>query len=178
MRPGPSAQLRTFDRILDLAGYFRPDGPHAVSVGLEVKSTSEAMCCYPRKCMPSSLYLSNRRPWVVDDSVFHPIKRAQVGSVASDPTLHGSAGQLCRPGPPQVPKGGTTTVEPRNTAVNRCPTQAPPKIMSRPVSSVDCLSPALRQGQACRPGLSTRNFGFVLGCCLETTHINFMCHLE
>lgn len=38
-----------------------------------------------------------------------------------------------------------------------------------------CLSPApgQGQGQACRPGLSTRNFGFVLGCCLETTHINF-----
>lgn len=41
-----------------------------------------------------------------------------------------------------------------------------------------CLSPAPRQGQACRPGLSTRNSGFVLGCCVEITHINFMYHQE
>lgn len=96
--------------------------------------------------------------------------------VASDPTSHDSVEQVRSLGPP-CSRGETTTVESRNTAVNHCPTQAVQKYVAARVDC-GCLSPAPRQGQACRLGLSTRNFGFVLGCCLETTHISYMCVMK
>lgn len=62
----------------------------------------------------------------VDESAFHPIKEtaSEAWFRTRDCTVPpgGHAALVL----PYVKDLGTTSVEPRNTAVNRCPTQAPP----------------------------------------------------
>lgn len=136
------------------------------SVGLSIKSISEAMCCYTRKCTPSPLCLPNRRTKVVNESVFHPIKRT--------PTANGLGPDLARfrwavmqPSPSPSSRGETTSVEPRNTAVNHCPTQAPPKIMSWPVCSVDAFRQVHGRGKPASGGGQLETLGSCQGAALR-----------
>lgn len=142
-----------------------------------VSSTSEVMGCYTRKRRPSSLYLPNRRMLVIDESVFHPIRRTPAGSMASDPTLHGSAGQLRSFGSPKLE--GRDYV--RRTTQYGCQPLSHASSSKNNVAArvlCGCLVPAPWQGQACRLGLSTRNFGVVPGCCPGTNYMNSMYLLE
>lgn len=104
---------------------------------------------------------ANYRTWVIDEFVLYPTKTPHTGGTASHPTFARFRRAALRSWCSPSSAGGAASVEPRSTAVHRCPTQAPPKAMSRPVWSVDgCLSPSLWQGRASRlPGR---------GCQLET----------
>lgn len=142
-----------------------------------MSSTSKVMCCYTRKRRPSSLYLPNRRMLVIDESVFHPIKKIPARNAASDPTLHGSAEQLRSLGSPKL-EGSDYVC--RTTQYGCQPLSHASSSKNNVAARVlcGCLVPAPWQGQACRLGLSTRNFGVVPGCCPGTAHMNFMYHLE
>lgn len=120
------------------------------------------------------LHLSNHRTWNVDESVFHPVKKP--ARVASDPTFARFRRAAVQSWCSSSPKGRIIYI--CRTTQHGCPPLSHASSSKNNVAArvvCGCLSPAAPwQGQACRPGLSTRNSGFVLGSFHETGHIRFM----
>lgn len=125
------------------------------------------MCCYTRKCTPSPLCLPNRMSKVVDESVIPPNQQNSHRKRGLGPDFARFRRAVMQPSPSPSSRGETTSVEPRNTAVNHCPTQAPPKIMSRPVSSVDAFRQVHGRGKPAGGGCQLETLGSCQGAALR-----------